>query len=389
MLLANFVYVENPLTDFFLHIDSLDFYDSVERVLNISKNIDQFDRVIYEGRNWPAFAVISWLLGLFANLFNEGNSITLQKTQVVFYCALTIVFLYNMATRFLSQKQALVVAISFGLLTHILTFSGSYQRDMPIMMTYTIGFYIILSKWSFRNLIVLVLLGVLTMEFRFQHGISFILLIACYVFLEAKRMKDKIAYIVIIFLLICSGIAFIFLTIESYKKETVEKIEHYQDYHEEKFEESGGLTSLVAKLPVALQPFGNAFISQTYPMPPTRAIEVSSVESGKQWLKFPLIFAQMVWVLVWITIFIGLIRSKYRHKIPKQLLYSLLVGIFLLVAISTGSYEYRRMLCSYPVIYLSASFVFFEMHKKTRKVFFTRAIMFYIALILIYIFVKI
>lgn len=386
-LISNILYVDNPYKDFFFHYDSIEFYTRIDYILEQSKSINMYDKVLYEGRHWPGFAVISWGLGLLANFFGDTNNITLQKTQIVFYCALTIVFLYNTARIFFTQEKAFKISVLFGLLSHILVFSAAYSRDTPILMLYSIGFYIIMGSWSFRNLFLLVLLGLLTMQFRFQHGISFILLIAVYVFLRTKKIKNKLLYFILIFFLLVSGGLFVTLTISSYQKETIEKIENYQDYHGERFEDAGGITSVMSKLPAMLKPLGNAIIGQTYPYPPTRVLYVKAVD-GNQWLKLPLIFSQIFWMFVWFVIFYGYSKKKYRKQLPEKLMYGLFAGVILILAVSFGSYENRRMLCAYPIIFL-ASFNFFHKmpYKKRYRLLY---IFFYIYFILLtfYLFLK-
>ncbi|MBC9798486.1 hypothetical protein, partial [Sinomicrobium weinanense] len=193
MIITNYVYVRDPNSDFFFHFDSLDFYTVTDSLIRQKVNLEMFDWEFYRIKNYPGFAFLSWLLGRIANMMGEVNSIVLQKTQIVFTCAMTIIFLYNIGRLYLPHKRTWIIAVTFGLLTHIFAFSGTYTRDPHILLFFVIGFYIFMSEWKFRNLILLVLVGFLVAQFRMQHGLFFIAFISAYLFVRIKKFKNKIA----------------------------------------------------------------------------------------------------------------------------------------------------------------------------------------------------
>ena len=366
MSLTNFVYVDDPYVDFFYIYDSIDFYSTIDSILRRNSDLEMYNNVLYEARNWKGFGVISWLLGVFAYFLGDVNNIVIQKTQNVFVCGLTIVYLYNIGRTYFSHQRSWLIATSFGLLTHIFVFASAYGRDTHILLFYTIAFYVFLQKWRARNIFTLVLLGIITGLFRLQHGIFFLFIVLGYIFLRVTHLRSKVAaYILGIVGVIVFSI-FLFLNMDAYQNETIGKLEHYQEYHNEKFEEASGLTGVVAKLPVAFQPVANMIISQTYPIPPYRVVRVGNINSN-QYLKFPLGIAQVYWMIVLIMlVYVGGFRG-YWKIVPKELLFAFGIAVALIFAVSIGSYEYRRMLPAYPIVYLTAAICYFGLKKSDRR----------------------
>lgn len=387
MVLTKFTYIENPYYDFFFQYDSINFYSALDPVFSQPTSSKTYEETVFVGRNWRGFAVLSWLLNYVAQVFGESNSVLLQMTQTVFVCALTVVFLYNMARIYLPHTQSWGVALSFGLLTHIFTFSGTYTRDTHIMLLFTIGFYIFLSDWRIRNILLLILIGLLAAQFRLQHGLFFVLIVSAYIFLKVKDLENKMAAFFFGSVFLVGFIVLILLNLGAYEQDTIGKLQHYQEYHDEKFEESSGLTATVSRLPSFLQPVANTFISQTYPYPPYRVVEVNNID-GVQYLKFPLGIAQVYWMMVLIVLSYGIFYKKYWRYFPRRLNYAFILAVLLIVAVAMGSYEYRRMLGAYPIIYLVTALIYFAMSKIGRRKLVLRIWAFIIGTFGIYIILK-
>ncbi len=387
MLITNYTYVSNPYRDFFYTIDSLEFYSTMDSILQYKNGADAYDMVLYEARHWRGFGVLIWLTGRIAQIVGGENSIIIQKLQIVFLASMTTVFLYNMSRIYLSQIQSWKIAISFGLLTHLLVFSGVFNRDLHIALIYTMGFYILLSSWRFRNLFILILLCFLAWQFRVQHGIFFFGFVGVFILLRLRNLYDKVASFFLGLLFIVGIAAFVFLNIGKYEKETTGKLEHYQEYHEEQFKEATGLTAIVNRLPAVFQPVANIVLSQTYPYPPHRAVNVN-VTGETQYLKFPLSIAQVYWILVWFILLYGLFYKKNRVAIPQPIIYTLILAFLLIISVSIASYEFRRMLGAYPMIYLASAFIYFKMDKKKRNMIVQRLLLLQLGMFVFYIILK-
>lgn len=387
MFLTNLMYVRDPHVDFFNHLDSLEFYTTIDSILKQSDSLSMYNRVLFDGRNWPGFATISWITGVISYSLGETNNIVMQKTQIVFVCAMSIIFLYNIARLFFPEVRSRNIALTFGLLGHILVFSATYSRDVHILLLYTIGFFIFLKPWGFKNIFLLAIVGIITAQFRLQHGIFFIIIIAGYIYLWTNGIKNKLISYLLMFVCLIGLAGFILANIDSYRDETLGKLENYQEYHEKQFEESSGFTSIVSRLPSFLQPVGNAFIAQTYPYPPHRVVYVSVIREY-QYLLFPLGFSQVFWITVWCILLTGILSRQTRKKLPFNLKLALVISLLLILATASGSYEYRRMLGAYPIIFVVASFFYYNFERTKRRILVNRIIIFQIIAFGFYIAVK-
>lgn len=387
MLVTNYAYVSDPYQDFFYHIDSRNFYGDIDSILQYDSGSEMYDRVLTVSRHWKGFGIISWFTGRVAYLIGEVNNIIIQKLQVVFLASMTVVFLYNMSRIHLGHIQSWAIAVSFGLLTHVFVFSGVLSRDLHITFLYTAGFYIVLSKWSVRNLIILILLCFLAWQFRMQHGIFFITFIGVYMFLHIRNYRNKMASVFLAAVFIISALSFAVFNFESYRKSTLGEIEHYQEYHEEMRAEATGLTANINRFPAAVRPVFNIIISQIYPYPVYRGLYVGPINEY-QYLKFPLCIAEVYWILVWGVLFYGVFQKKMRKAIPLNVKYILMLAILLIIAAGSASYELRRVMCVYPAVYLSAALIYYQLDKRKRQIVVRRVGLFYAGTLFVYIVLK-
>lgn len=384
VLVTNLVYVDNPYYDFFYEYDAIDFYTRIDLILGKSQSFDMLDEVLFQARHWKGFGVVSWITGLIAYAVGDQNNIVIQQLQIVFVCALTLVFLYNIGRLLLSPRQSWKMTILFGLCSHIFISSAALGRDTYILLFYTMGFYILLGKWSIRNLVLLLLLGFITMQFRLQHGIFFMVLIASYGWLGVRQKRSPfVAALLGIVLLTGFGGAIIVSGV-SFADDVTGKVENYQSYHGEKFEKSSGLTAIASRFPKPLVFIPNFIISQTYPYPAYKAVYVNVTDTN-QYLKFPLIVSQVYWMGTWIVLLIILIGYRKPQMIPVKLKYSLLISILLIISVSFGSYEFRRMICVYPILFVSTYYLIAGLSARTRTLILYRAGAVYLGLFVVYV----
>lgn len=386
-LLASILYVDDPYTDFFYQFDSIEFYTRIDGVIRHGWKETTWGQIFYEARHWKGLGVISGFLGYLGYALDGHNSLILQKTQVVFVCALSIVYTFSIARIYLPTRSALKLSYLFGLVGHVFISSGALSRDVHILLLFTIAFYVFCSKWSVRGLLLLIMLGFLTSQFRLQHGFFFLVIISFYGWLGVRQKKNIfISGLIGISLLL--GIAG---TVISGKLGTLngvqEKVEHYQDYHGEKFAKSSGLTSITNKFPPQLMFIPNLLISQTYPYPMYRAF-YDSVADDNQYLKFPLVLSEVFWIGVWCVIIVMIFNYKGLKRLPLSFRYALFVSAILLIAVSFGSYEFRRMMCVYPVIFLSAAMLLNGYSKKFKSLLIYRVVLVYVGLFALYVVVR-
>src|SRR5699024_1065430 len=120
----------------------------------------------------------------------------LHKLQLVFLTSLIVVFLYNISCIYLDRSKAWIIAVTYGLFTHLFFYSAVFIRDIHISFVYIAGFYVLLSPGKdLRKLLLLGGLFLLASLFRLQHGIFFLTFIGVYFFLYLRNNRNNLAFL--------------------------------------------------------------------------------------------------------------------------------------------------------------------------------------------------
>lgn len=385
MVITNYVYVDDPHRDFFYNPDSVKFFSRIDYLAKVGspKNMYDWMSSIFV-TDWKGFGAIIWATALITtNIFDEPNSLLIQKLQIVFLSAMVIVLVYNLTVKYLSAKQAWGATIAFGLLSHIMVFSGIFMRDIHMVFIYSMGFYILLNKWKPINILVLVLLGFIAWHIRSHNGLFFICFIALYVYLHIRNKQPKIAKFLFVSTIILTGALVLFFNFTAVTGDTSDELSTYQNYHEEQLQESSGLTSLILRAPIYMRPMLMISLSQIYPFPVYRGMYVNYIDTY-QYLLFPLCIAQIFWIYVWIFLLYGFYRKSYRAFIPLDLRFCLLVALVYLVAAGATSYEFRRLMAVYPIMFLGAAIFYYRLPEQKVKMLKKRTTWGYISIFVVY-----
>ncbi|QNL51600.1 hypothetical protein H8S90_08520 [Olivibacter sp. SDN3] len=362
MVVTNYVYVKDPHVDIFYNPDSVKFFSRIDYLSKIgsSKNMYHWMEGFYVG-DWKGFGAIIWVIAMITtNLFDEPNSLLIQKLQIVFLSTMVIVLVYNLSLKYLTRKQAWNATIAFGLLSHVMVFSGVFMRDIYMVFIYTMGFYILFNKWKPVNLLVLILLGVFAWHIRSHNGLFFLCFIALYIYLHIRNKQPKIAKFLFVTTLILTVALVVTFNFTAVTGDTSDELSTYQNYHEGKLEEATGLTAVILRAPVFARPILMITLSQIYPFPVYRGMYVNYIDTY-QYLLFPLCIAEIFWIYVWVFVLYGFYKKSYRTIIPQHLKYCLAIALLYIVAAGATSYEFRRLMAVYPVIFLTAAVFYYNL----------------------------
>lgn len=380
MYITNTVFVvDKSGLNFFFAPDSIRvYYAQLSTALQSNSSLAAFlnGRI---GRHAPAFGVIMWVTGNLAS-FIDANSMLVQKIQVVFCASMIVVFLYNMAVIYFDKSKAWMIALTFGLFSHLFLFSAIFLRDIHIAFLFTIGFYVLLGKKNMRGLIILSILCFIVWNFRIQHGIFFLSFIGVYLYLFLKKRKKSLAVLAAGLVLVVVAVSILAFYVGSLYQNISTELQAYTIRQEMQVGASQGLLN---KTPGVLEPAANVLLSQIVPFPFFTGF-YSLWHNRYIFLYFPRVIATFYWVIVWCFVGYGLFRSKLRKSIPIEVKSIFLIAIFLIIGAGSTAPAMRRLLCVYPAFYLFGSFVYYRFSKDKRRTFFIYSTVFYGTLMVLY-----
>lgn len=388
MLITNYTYIKDPFTDCFYNPDSIKFFSRIDFLSKVASPNNMYGWMdgFYIG-DWKGFGAIIWTIARVTNKLGEANSLLIQKLQIVFLCSATIMVLFNLCLRYFTFRRAYRLAIIFGLLSHIMAFSGIFMRDVYIVFIYTLGFHVVLNKWNLTGVIILVLLGLFAWQIRTHNGIFFIAFIFLSVYMRIEKRQPRLAKVLLFGSLLITLAAAISINLSAVTGDTSEELATYQAYHEGKLQESTGLTGAIMKAPTFVRPLLFVGLSQVYPFPPYRGMYVDYLDDY-QYLLFPLSIAEIFWIYIIIYLIYGLWQRKYRLIIPRELGLCLILSIFYILAAGSTSYEFRRLMAVYPIIFLCACFLYEQFPKVKQKLLNRRISIGYIGILTLYLVMK-
>lgn len=386
MVVTNYAYVNDPYNDFFYKIDSTKFYEVPNSIILRDNSEFAYQKVWAQSGDWKGFGIISWFTGKIAYYIDE-NSIVIQKLQAVFAASMIVTFLYNISCLYFDKIKARNIALSFGLFTHLFTFSAVFSRDIHVGLLFICGFYILLSRKRFRNLAILMLLCLITSIFRTVNGIFYLSFIGFYLLLYFQRgrlVRNSLISWLSGLVILASFVAFS-LT-DAYGILT-DEVSHYNEYHTEKLMEAQGLGAYLTKLPQGGMQAARIVISQINPFPFYTGVHVGIIDSYQYWL-IPLCIASIYWICVWGFLVIGLWKKHIRAAMDANLKASLIIAFMLIIGAGATSPEFRRLMCVYPILYLGAAHAFYMLPSRKRQVLKIRLLGLYAMLVISYLALK-
>lgn len=323
-------------------------------------------------------------LAYIANNYFDGNSVLFQIINVSFFAILINVFVYKTLLFYVDKNKAFRFAIFYLVFAHILSQSPWILRDNHITLLYAIAIYIVHLSFSLHRLVFLVLLQVITIEFRFEHGLAFSFFTLIYTYVGASHSKNKNLYYGMITVISLSLIAFSLRSILSSIATVTTTLDRYTLHTEESAEDSGGLGATLLRLPFGLRQIASVGFSQFLPFPPW--LQLSQAKSFLQGLLAAVAgFAPIFWGYVSFTVVL-FIRSHYK-KLPRIALWLLIFSGLFLIA-NSANMTLRRIIPVYPIIYISFVFIQSRISKKKTQINILRYTAIYCLLLTVYIIIK-
>ena len=288
-------------------------------------------------------------IGFFANKIFDGNSVLLQSLHVSFLAVLVNLFVFKILCRHLDSSKAFKSAVLFAFFSPLFYYSPWILRDIHIVLLYVISFFIFNTDFNFKRLLLFIPLVLITLEFRFEHGV-FLTFFPFLYFLLKGRSKYQYQTSVLVFsvfgVLFAGLIGFyfwssanvIFSTLDRYSTATEESL-------------SDGFSAYLYNLPVGLKQIAIVLHSQFTPLPPWGNFFIGKSLSQKI-SGLILIINTSFWSCVFLYLFYYfLVVKNVKYRLSRPLLFLLGVVVVFLVA-NSANMTVRRILVVYPILFL-------------------------------------
>jgi len=390
MVIINIVYVNNPLTDFFVYSDQITFYTISEKlsksdsIKSIFINANKFYVGILESNKSVGAYSLFGLTGYFSELF-DGNNIILQKMNVVFFSSMIPLILYKILIKFFNSSKAFSLSLIYAFLSFNFFYSCLLLRDIHIAFFYIIGIDILLSKYSNKNLIKLIILLFLSYTFRSLSGIFFLSFIVIYIIQNNSiTTKHLFSYIFLITLIVS---IILYMNIGKIISISMSSIINLMEYSSNRLD-NDALRRTLDKLPVGVREISKAALSQLQPFPFWGFLVKNGYPSNERNIfRLSEATAGIFWFYIWIFNLYGIFKQKIRKNIPRIIWYIFILGSVMILS-NTVEMNIRRTMSMYAGIYLLSIFVITQISYKTRKQLFILGTIFYAFLTFTYLIIK-
>ena len=348
---------------FFIYPDQYHFYEHGEKLGHFGSLSEIYracfiDRIHLENE---AAHFLHGSIAFFANKYFNGNSVLLQIIHTSFWGILIGLFIYKILHFYVPNAKAFKYSLLYSLLSPVFYYSPWILRDIHVALLYSAGIYIMHTRFSVLRLTILMLLAYITLEFRLQHGVFYVIFIGIYVFFRGKthayyRVILPITLIVFVFSLsliitaLWPKIEFVFRNFQSYSSYTEARV-------------GEGFGAYLYTLPPGIKHFSIAIYSQISQFPPWVGIEKS--ETFVQGLIGSI---ELISSMFWSYVFLFLLLSMFwgEQRLPKLLLFLLVVAFIFLVS-NTANMNIRRLVGIYPIIYTAFVYVKETLPQKKKR----------------------
>lgn len=371
MFITNYIYVVDPSKDFFMIVDSIKFWHFSDYPLdNLSDLKNRFVYDLSYTYNYWIFNGINLFLSFFAQIFDENNILVL-KLQNVWLGAFSMPFVYLSLRKFFNKSKSYNYTLFFAVFSYACIYSVVLFRDTHVYFLYTIATYLLIYYDSKKYVLLkFVVIFVLLLGFRIEHGLFFIMFFLAYFYLRTRKNK---LLIIPLSVLIPIGIAVLAPTLSGNYMETAET---YQGRIErvDRNEESAGATA--SKLPPGFKQILMAangqiapavpFWRQWFPEKTNRTYRKLGSPPGyfTPW-RFMEALAAVVWLYLWGFIILGYLKKVYK-RIPIEV--KLLFGIaIMLLLVASSAINARRYYCVYPAIFIVSMMAYNLLSKRSRR----------------------
>lgn len=319
------------------------------------------------------------VLSFIANKFFSGNSIIFQMLNVVFLASLINIFVYRILLFFIEYKNAFKYALIYVFGSYIFFYSPWLLRDIHIALLYAIALTLLFSSFKVYKLFLFIPIILITVEFRFEHGVFLMIFPFLYVYDKIKDSKKMLFFTIILF---CSGILYFSSFIISNLSNIFMAMENYEEFTIEQAEETGGLGRYIFYLPIGVRQIVSVIYSQMSPFPSWNLL-LSAKSLPDIIIGIIAMISPIYWFIVWYIVITNYVSNKGRFQ--AILKYSGIILVCFLFA-NSGNMTIRRIICMYPVIYLFYCVIKENIENFNRKIF--SAIKLYVFISILYLVIK-
>lgn len=320
-------------------------------------------------------------LAYFANNFLIENSVLLQYMNSAFIASLSQIFIYKILRTYISSIYSYKYIIIYVLFSFVILSGGKLTRDVYINFLFSIGLYLTLTEFNIKRLIYLLIVVLITIQFRLEHGLFMIFMPIVYIY-EQARHNVKYKYLRYLFIILALIVLFLLSALLiKYIDAIRSTMEGYVEYTRNSAEH-GGLGKYILRLPVGLKQVFTVIYSQISPFPAWYGISDSSdiYELLSEILEM---FSPVFWFIVSYSVFFAILKNwKSLERIDKLLLIVYIVFLFF----NSANMNPRRLVCMYPIPYLFYVKYYCNCLRKTHI---KKALIVYVVLCLIYIILKV
>lgn len=311
------------------------------------------------------------------------HTFLVQKEAVTLIASLIPAMMYSLSRLYFNERTSVIVAILYGFFSFVPYLSSMLLRDVHIALMYIITFYIILERFSFVNIIILVLISIASYYFREQTGIFMVGFTVVYFFNFIHKTITNNTIRLLIYLAGLAGIAGIVFT-NQYIMMTFQQTFQSSAEHSSSQASSGSLGAKIAKLPFGLNVVALLGFSQIQPFPPSLIFI-----SKKGMFHFTYLLAGVSWFFGWGFLLYGLFKRKILFKkIDLKLGVMFLFSIIYLSLIAVMEFNQRRQMAVYPILYLVMVFSYLDMNITQRTKVWVTMFMLFATLVLAFNYIK-
>ncbi|OEK02496.1 hypothetical protein BFP97_13620 [Roseivirga sp. 4D4] len=380
------LFFTNPVNDYYVFRDQLFYYRNAmafdERGFAYIAR-DSFNTFEYSSLPLTMFTFQSmFYISSFFDPLNYDPLIL--KLLNVFLLSLNASILYLLCLKFWNQQVAFLSTLLFALCSHNFFYSAFLLRDQQIATVFTLIAFVGLANYALLKKAILIFCLVLICFYIRKANGAVAGVFGIYFLLSDlyKRMNSKAAKTLFYGSVSLLGLVFLFLFIQvvlPLYQDLYATIESYNSKVEATAGRGGSLGyalrgSLIGHLLLTL-------FSQIIPFPITRTLEDGLAS-------FPLLIATVFWFIVWSVMVLGLLRVRIRKSIPTEIRNLFLMSLGVIFLTTFASFETRRLLGFYPLIYLVFISVIVQLNKLDRRLFVTRSLGLYAILHVVYFIIK-
>ena len=321
--------------------ETLSGYPSVKSILVdcfINRNVGGF----IENQGYVFYIGI---LAYIAETFLDGNNLLYQFMGSVLFGSLFSIVLYKIFLLYIDGKKAFKYVLLFSLCSVVFSYGFLFLRDVVILFFYASIQYIVLRKFTVRNLVGLILLSFIVFQLREEHGLFSLVFIAYYIYKAFRKIK-----VLVWLLLLCLPVVF-FVYFGTYFDSSVSSMEHYTEFTAEQAKFADGLSLYIFKLPPVIKEVVLFFYSAVSPVPPWKQL-FASMNLFDGIVSLHVIVYTIFWYIVFYSTFKWLVLDGRIKQLPVDMIW--LSGIAVLfIVLNLSNPAHRRLMAVYPVIYLA------------------------------------